>query len=756
MDNVYDYWDAGMHVFGVYSVIDGVCECGQEDCKALYKHPRVSSWQNVPLWNEQQLENYAEIGHFATGFGVLCNGYLVIDVDARNGGVASFAKLCERMPSAATSEFIVNTGSGGGSQHHYFKLSSPAALVQNHTEYPGIDFKTSGYVIGAGSRHISGNNYEAVIGSPSQISEAPADLVAMLKKPETYRVSLEGSSVDVDAQKIIEMLGFISPNLSYEPWVKIGMAIHHCLAGEGFEIWDEWSQGGTDYPGSDDLSRKWHSFGKSANPAGYGTILHYAREGGYAEEVVFEFISKDEPSKDVLDTSGIDLSRPPGFVGELTDWINGQCLYPRETLAVAAALCAVSSLAGMRHFDALDDMTPNMIAFCVAGSGTGKEAVQQAYLKIMRTAGVQAALHGGFKSEQEVMRNLIRHQAAFYSIDEFGLVLRKLENASKRGGASYLEGIIGLIMSVYSKANGYLPVTGDLKEEIKGILLKEVAALEKRIDNLPADSSSESKKEAIEREKNRIFDALKKIDDGIENPYLTILGYTTPVTFNDLMGFEQATNGFMARAMIFSDLETNPRRKRDFKKSEMSDSLQIKIRNLYAPGYFGDMSDMRIEHLGVKSAVPSTPEAVDALSEAYERFHAMAEDQKGTTGLEAIPRRGYEIAAKVSLILAMPEGVRTAEHVRWGYALAKRDVEQKIKLAYATDNSDTASGAAAKILALLTKEHSETLGAIRNRLRPMAPAAVDAVLEQLVDKRAITKVEDIGKNNKPVVRFILA
>jgi len=49
----------------------------------------------------------------------------------------------------------------------------------------------------------------------------------------------------------------------------------------------------------------------------------------------------------------------------------------------------------MRFIDELDDMSANIITFCVAGSGTGKEAVQQAYLKIMRSAGVQAAVHGG-------------------------------------------------------------------------------------------------------------------------------------------------------------------------------------------------------------------------------------------------------------------------------------------------------------------------------------------------------------------------
>ena len=58
----------------------------------------------------------------------------------------------------------------------------------------------------------------------------------------------------------------------------------------------------------------------------------------------------------------------------------------------------------------------------------------QCYLNIAKAAGVQAAIHGGFKSEQEVMRNLIRHQAAFYCIDELGLVLNKLANAGKKAG----------------------------------------------------------------------------------------------------------------------------------------------------------------------------------------------------------------------------------------------------------------------------------------------------------------------------------
>ena len=53
------------------------------------------------------------------------------------------------------------------------------------------------------------------------------------------------------------------------------------------------------------------------------------------------------------------------------------------------------------------------------------------------------------------------------------------------------------------------------------------------------------------------YTIIDDVDAGLENPYITLLGFTTPVTFNDLMSFEQATNGFMARAMIFRRCSCN-------------------------------------------------------------------------------------------------------------------------------------------------------------------------------------------------------
>ena len=203
----------------------------------------MSNWQNVPNWSDDQIECFDALGHFNTGFGVLW-GWLIIDVDARNGGVLSFKQLCKDVPSILSCGYVVNTGSGGGSQHWYFKLPEDAkpshfAVIKS---YVGIDFKTSGFVVGCGSMHDSGNLYEIEKGYPQDIIDAPSELIALLERPTFYRVSNNGLDVDIDEAHIVALLEFIDPSpLVYDEWITIGMAIHHCLDGGGYDVWDNWS-----------------------------------------------------------------------------------------------------------------------------------------------------------------------------------------------------------------------------------------------------------------------------------------------------------------------------------------------------------------------------------------------------------------------------------------------------------------------------------------------------------------------------------
>jgi len=743
MSNHRDFWEAGYRVFGLHQITkQNKCGCGKPDCKAVGKHPIMSNWTSVPEWSEEQLENSEEAGHFATGYGVLVKGLIVVDVDARNGGVESYEQLIKDFPAIAGAGLIVETGSGGGSKHLYFKAPENIALAQHLDAYKGIDFKSSGYVVGAGSLHASGNRYKILVGSPADIDYAPAELIELLKKPERYRATFESKTIDVSYNQLGDMLSHITnKDLDYDVWIKIGMALHHSSAGTAYDLWEAWSSTSSKHDPAD-MAKKWHSFGKSANPVTLGTLVHYAESGGWKWPVEFstnEII--EEVEQDEIDITGIDLRRPPGFVGEVAAWIEDQVRYKRETISVGGALVAMGNLVGLKYNDPIGAVTSNLIGFCVAASGTGKDSVLDGVAEIMDVAGLKPATYGAIKSEQEMVRNLVEHQPTFYLIDEIGYLFTKIKSAQTKGGATYLEGIIGIIMSVYSKGNSSLMVSGDVRKEIRKSLLQELGQIEKQLEDGP-NKVFESRKASIEQ-------ALGFIEGGIRHPFLSMIGFTTNVNFESTVNFENATNGFIGRSLLFIETKSVPHEKEDFAKRKMPDAMRCTIQQIAAAGSFSMVPAGRIENYGSKVAVPSTDEAVALLKRTSKALHNLAEDASERNGLEALYLRGKELVAKVSFILAAPEGLRTAEHVRWAYALVKNDIETKARTVIGNDRAKEApEDALFSRLVNLIDHEGETFGVLVNKLRTYKKEDIEKGLKRLVDKGFLTVEENIHPRKK--------
>lgn len=720
--------------------------------KEQYKVPRSSGWKATPLWSDEQIELMEETGQLETGYAVLCAGLMVVDVDARSGGVESLARLVEEVPELEDAGLIVATGSGHGSRHFYFRAPEGVALAGKLKDFDGIDVKSGpgAFVVGPGSMHASGNTYTILEGNPDDIDEPPAALVDMLRKPEYHRTEYNGAVMDVTQDDLADMLAHIDPNsMDYEEWVRTGMAIHDTTQGGGYELWVSWSSRSHKHD-EGNMGYKWHSFGKASMPVTIGTLIHYAEAGGWKRSVTFtsDLTEDDTPTveTDLLDISAVDLLRPPGFVGDVKTWIDDQCRYPREHLATAAALVAVGNIAGLRYTDDIDGITANLFAFGVADSSSGKEAVLQAVQKLMVETGISAAAHGFQKSQQEVMRNLIRHQAAYYIIDELGIELGKAVNAQKKGSAAYLEGLIGTLMSLYSKADGKALLSGDVKEDVRKAMQAELAQHMKAIENNEDPTGVRTMKA------ERLQAQLDTLDEGLDKPFLSLIGFTTPSTFDTLIDEDQATSGFLGRSLLVREHNSNPWPKRPFKKRPMSEAMRNTLRGLYDGGHFNTTNE-RVEHVGERVQIQTTPEAAQALDKALEWTIEYAEVQKEKTGLEPIPRRGYELLAKISLILAAPSGVRTLEHVRWAYALTKRDVDEKLRLVMSNDKTHgTDKNLMAKITKYISSDHGEKIGVIKNRLRQYKPEDVVKALEMMeatgAARRETTKAKNNGKTTE--------
>jgi len=753
----WQHHSAGHRVFSLHPIItlggNRVCSCGNPKCQAAGKHPRDYGWENTPHISEDTMSDWASFGMFDDGYGVLLRGLLVIDVDARNGGLGAYARLCERVPEVMSAAYIVETGSGGGSKHLYFSVPEGLSLLVKHPDFVGIDFKSgSHYVVGAGSEHISGKRYEAVYGTPEDVEPAPSALLELLARPTYHRASYDGREVDVSHEDIVEMLSHVGSLEcdSYEPWVKVGMSIHHATGGTGFELWNEWSSQSSKHD-PEICRQKWQSFGKSSNPVTLGTLVHYAKEGGWIASVAFGVDPENLPlmtfdtrpmnfgGSGLTDTTGIDLLRPPGFVGRLAAWMESNSRRKRERLAVATALAAVGNTIGLKYTDsASDGVTANLFVFCVAPSATGKESFQQALMQCHEAAGVVSAQHGAIKSEQEIVRNLIRNQAAFYVVDEIGIFLQKVSNAQKKGGASYLDGVIGMLMSAYSKSMGRMPVSGDVREDVEKAIKAEVAAIYKQMDR-------EGETDRLVIKVQRLVSQLEGLGQGLDRPFLSLVGYTTPETFNDVVNHETAQNGFIRRSILFREYESAPPYKRGFSKTPMPFEMQMTMKQLYGAG---SSAEGRIEHYGERIVIPSADGVEDLLDAIVSELDDLADHHKNTTGLEALALGAFEIVKKVALILAAPEGLRTIEHVRWAYALVKKDIEEKSRLAVANDLATPKNKALQdKIIDICTGD-GEKIGTIKNRLRKYQAKDVDQALDDLVKSGLLSKVERIKPSNK--------
>lgn len=764
MNEIYDYWEAGFRVFALHGIeSDGTCACGDPECQAVGKHPRATNgWQHTPAWSEEQLAVMIE-HTITTGFGVCLDDHLVLDIDPRNGGNEAYKKICAAtgIDFEAASGFVVATGGGG--RHIYFTRPHGVSLRQHLAGYDGLDFKSSGFVVGAGSIHRSGAVYEVDRGNPDDLTAAPERLIELLRKPEHKRTVLEGAQIDVSHAELAEMVSYISPDSDYDTWVQVGMSLHDATNGDGMEIWDKWSDASDKYPGRHAIDRHWSSFGRSSNPVTIATLVYHAEQAGYQRPVTFPQAPEEAEEYDArldkkhpFSVQGIDTTRPPGFVGEVTQWINDQCRYPREHLASISALVSIGNIAGLRYIDQKDGTTANLFAFCVAGSATGKEAVMQSISAIHRAAGVAAAEVGKIKSDKEIYENLIRHQAAYYVIDELGYMLQKVANGGKAGGAAYMDGVIASLMSIYSKAATFQNLGGDMKEYVRDALRKERAQCKKAIDeNEDADGFCAKRLPQLER-------ALKMINSGLERPFLSMIGFTTPVTFDGLVTGEQATNGFIGRSILIREAQTNPRRKKGFKAKPMPEKMRATLQNLYSPGEYSIDERGRIENYNDPIEVPTDPRASEMLEDVADWCEDYAEENKASSGLEAVVRRAYELVSKVSLILAIPEGLRTPEHVRWAYALIRQDVDQKIALAQANQMEHLKDGEsqfqvlANRIKGMLGREDGETVAVIKSRLKKFKKEDVQMALEALEDAGEVSSAETSHpKNGASITKWFL-
>jgi hypothetical protein len=124
-------------------------------------------------------------------------------------------------------------------------------------------FSSKGFVTFTGNRL----DIVEILGNENTIAELDAPVRALCARRFTRDLPETGVSagepLGLTSQQIDKCLSVIDADSGHDEWLAVGMALHHETQGEGFDLWNDWSELGSKYPGREVLLHRWSSFGKT-------------------------------------------------------------------------------------------------------------------------------------------------------------------------------------------------------------------------------------------------------------------------------------------------------------------------------------------------------------------------------------------------------------------------------------------------------------------------------------------------------------
>ena len=254
------------------------------------KRPLDNNWTdgNVVKYTKKGIERYIERGD-NIGYRVK-KGMLIVDVDPRNGGLASWDKLQRNFPQFQWSPITVETPSGGW--HIYLNLTqledgSYPNIPTKSPDYPGIDFLSNGrQVVIPGSIGANGKEYTF---APSAIIsgwQCPSKLVEALQTSVARGVKIEHQSDSdrelfhkkhgwgvLDAAELAGLLVALAPEnyREYSSFFSLIASCHFATAGttEAMDVFAAWATQDHLYENADgQIGKHWNSLSRDGSNVG--------------------------------------------------------------------------------------------------------------------------------------------------------------------------------------------------------------------------------------------------------------------------------------------------------------------------------------------------------------------------------------------------------------------------------------------------------------------------------------------------------
>ena len=320
-----------------------------------------------------------------------------------------------------------------------------------------------------------------------------------------------------------------------------------------------------------------------------------------------------------------DFYSPPGFVGNLADFIVDNSKYRQPILALSASLAYAGVLMG-RKVATEENTRSNLFIAALARTGHGKESARAIIKNLDARLDLECFGAEKVTSRAAIERILSWRPSSLFMIDEFGLFMKAImnENAPK-----YAMEVMTTFMEVYTSSGVYYGQDKASREE-------------KRFE--------------------------------IDQPCCSIYGTSTPETFWEGIGnSSKIRDGSMNRFTIFNAPYNRPERQRgkiltSFPKKIVDRAMYFKNMSIQPGKVAGDMTEV--------TGSPE-PEIITYTDNAWKKFEELEDyctdkiDNSGQLGSMWV--RTAEHAKKVALINCVGDDKYqiNSEHAEYGCELIK-------------------------------------------------------------------------------------
>jgi len=404
---------------------------------------------------------------------------------------------------------------------------------------------------------------------------------------------------------------------------------------------------------------------------------------------------------------------PKGAVGKLTQYINETSIRPQPILALAAALCAIGTLAG-RKYRSPSNLRTNLFAISLADSGAGKNHSRQIVDRLFSDfLGAEKKIGGSkIASGSGLLSALHRSPSILFQIDEFGMFLGAM--LDKRGPKHLIE-IMSHMTELFTSSN----------LTYHGIEY--------------ADQRDRPRQEIVQ-------------------PCLSVYGTTVPSHFWKALESSNAVDGSLARFLVFESEENYPDDQNAQEKDPPVDLVDLLARINEGIGGIASALDgshtPELMHVSYDDA--ATKMIKDMKLDTTKKLRAL----EGTPFTSFWARRD-ELTIKVAMIHAIgcdPENpIINTYDVEFARAIVDRSINQLVDGVerYVSDNA--AENFSKRVIEIVRKAGGSMQASVLCRKTQFLGRDRDAVMKGLIAAEVLIEViaAATGASGRPKVTYRL-